>query len=242
MENKTEVKIFDTPAKLAKSAAKAIGKLTRKYGNLPFHVAISGGTTPIPLFEVLVEKFSEKGDWSLIHFWWSDERCVDPGSSESNYRMAMEKLLSRVPVPEENIHRIRGEADPLEEAVRYGREIMESVPLWDQWPVFNLILLGMGDDGHVASIFPGQLHLFESEKPCEVSEHPSTGQHRITLTGKVINHARHVMITVTGESKSKQIAAVMNNRKPAEKLPVYFVNPLRGDLTWYLDVAAASRI
>lgn len=242
MENKTEVRIFDTPAKLAKSAAKAIGKLTRKHGNLPFHIALSGGTTPIPLFEVLVEKFGEKGFWSHIHFWWSDERCVDPGSSESNYGMAKEKLLSRVPVPEDNIHRIRGEADPLEEVVRYGREIMETVPLHGHWPVFNLILLGMGDDGHVASIFPGQLHLFESGKPCEVSVHPSSGQPRITLTGKVINHARHVMITVTGEKKSRQIAAVMNNRKPAEKLPVYYVNPLRGDLTWYLDVEAASRI
>ena len=241
MEKNIEVKITGSPKKVAKRAAKYILALLQNSGNQRFDIALSGGSTPKLLFERLAEKLGDKPGWKRIHLWWVDERCVSIDSTESNFRMTEETLISKVPIPEENIHRIRGEADPEAEALRYGAEIRNNLNLLHNWPVFDLIILGLGEDGHTASIFPDQMYLLKSNEICDVAIHPSTGQKRITLTGNVINNANEIIFLVTGQSKAEKVAEIMNNDISAKKLPAYYIIPIHGNLTWLIDEAAASK-
>jgi 6-phosphogluconolactonase len=242
MENNIEVKVTDSPKKLAKRVAKAIAGMIHKTGQERIHIALSGGTTPRILFERLALKYSELPEWNKVHLWWGDERCVDPGSGESNFRMTEESLFSKVSIPKDNIHRIRGEAIPEEEALRYEEEIKRFLDTRDELPVFDLVLLGLGEDGHTASLFPDQLELLHSDKLCSVAIHPQSGQKRITLTGKVINNANEIFFMVTGTGKARRVSEIMNNLPEAKRLPAYHILPLHGRLTWYLDTPASEMI
>ena len=157
MTASVEVKIFKSPKKVAKSVAKAIRKLTADSAQPRFDIALSGGTTPAKLFKILTEKYPETIPWKRIHFWWGDERCVPPEDENSNYKMAHDLLFSRIVIPDENIHRIKGENPPASEADQYAAEIEKYLNSRDNLPVFDLVLLGMGEDGHTASIFPDQM-------------------------------------------------------------------------------------
>jgi 6-phosphogluconolactonase len=240
MEKNIEVKITGSPKKVAKRATKYILALMQNSGNQRFDIALSGGSTPKLLFERLAEKLIDKREWKRIHLWWGDERCVSMDSSESNFKMTEETLLSKVPLPKENIHQIRGEENPEAEALRYGEEIRNNLNLLHNWPVFDLIILGLGEDGHTASIFPDQMELLKSNEICDVAIHPATGQKRITLTGNVINNANEILFLVTGESKAEKVAEIMNNEISAEKLPAYHIIPTHGKLTWFIDEDAAA--
>lgn len=242
MENNIEVKITDSPQKVAKRISKAIVNMIQNSGNERFDIAISGGKTPDILFDRIARKSADKIDWSRIHFWWADERCVSPDSPDSNYGKVYESLLSKISIPTENIHRIKGESVPEQEALRYSEEIRKNLNFRGDWPVFDLILLGMGDDGHTASIFPDQLDLLESTEICKVAVHPVTGQKRLTLTGKVLNNANVVIFMVTGITKAKRVSEIMNNDANAKKLPAFYIIPEHGKLTWYLDSEAGSDI
>lgn len=242
MVPEVEVKIAESSKKLAKSAAKAMVRLIQNAGTHRFDVALSGGSTPSSLFSRLARKHKESIDWQRVHFWWGDERCVSPESSESNYKMAFESFLSELEIPEEHIHRIKGEANPEEEAVRYGNEIREHLNSREEWPVFDLILLGLGEDGHTASIFPDRMDLLNSDQICAVAVHPQSGQKRITLTGKVINNANTIYFLVSGEGKAERISEIMNNDEKAFTLPAYHVLPVSGKLTWFLDEDASEMI
>ncbi len=242
MVPEVEVKIAESSKKLAKSAAKAMVRLIQNAGTHRFDVALSGGSTPSSLFSRLARKHKESIDWQRVHFWWGDERCVSPESSESNYKMAFESFLSELEIPEEHIHRIKGEANPEEEAVRYGNEIREHLNSREEWPVFDLILLGLGEDGHTASIFPDRMDLLNSDQICAVAVHPQSGQKRITLTGKVINNANTIYFLVSGEGKAERISEIMNNDEKAFTLPAYHVLPVSGKLTWFLDKDASEMI
>jgi 6-phosphogluconolactonase len=242
MAASTEVKIFAKPKKVCKAVAREIIKFTHDSMQPRFDIALSGGKTPELLFRILAEKHKETIPWERIHFWWGDERCVPPGSDESNYKMAKDMLFSQVPVRNENIHRIKGENHPAEEAERYADEISSSLNFRGDAPVFDLILLGLGDDGHTASIFPDQLEIFEEDRICVATTHPLTGQNRITLTGKVLNNANRIYFLVTGEKKSMRISEIMNNDEAAKLLPAYYIEPKNGELTWFIDEAAASKI
>src|SRR5690606_20512735 len=123
--------------------------------------------------------------WTRVHLYWGDERCVPPNDNESNYKMTVDHLLSKIDVPEENVHRIYGENIPKEEAIRYSEVLKSRLPQFEGVPQFDLIILGMGDDGHTASIFPYNIHLWDSGNVCEVAVHPDSGQKRITITGKI---------------------------------------------------------
>jgi 6-phosphogluconolactonase len=237
-----EVNITDSPEKLAKRVAKAIRRMLQESGQGRFDIALSGGSTPGILFDRLAKKFSDLPEWKRVHLWWGDERCVDPDSEESNYRMAYDRLISRVMIPVENVHRIKGEDDPEEEADRYQSEIRTSLNHRGKWPVFDLVLLGMGDDGHTASLFPDRPDLMHSDRICEVVSHPQTGQRRISFTGQVINNANQIFIMVTGSGKAERISEIMNNLEQAADLPVSQILPLYGKLTWYLDSDAAAGI
>lgn len=242
METFTEVRIFPKPQKAYDAIAQEILKLTHNSQQKAIDIALSGGNSPKALFKLLSKKYADEIPWKRIHFWWGDERCVSPEDEESNYKMTFELLLSNIPIPKENIHRIKGEANPEEEAIRYSKEMENTLNSRGKDPVFDIILLGLGEDGHTASIFPDQLELFEDANCCAVTSHPITGQKRITITGNVLNNANQIFFLVTGESKALRVSEIMNDSEAAKLLPAYYISPTNGELIWFLDEEAASKI
>ena len=204
-----------------------------------FHLALSGGSTPKLLFTLLAENYRNEIPWERVHLWWGDERCVPPDHEESNYRMTQEFLLFSINIPKRNIHRVRGEDRPEQEAIRYGEEIEAHLEHKNDLPVFDMIMLGMGSDGHTASIFPDNMALLDSSQTCAVAIHPDSGQKRVTLTGKVINQAREVAFLVTGASKKEKVQTILGNAEGARAYPAAHIQPVEGKLSWYLDEAAA---
>lgn len=237
-------KIFRTPNDLAEYFAKELSeKINRAAKKIkPINVALSGGNTPGILFSVLAEKHSLSTDWRYAHFFWVDERCVPPDDPESNYGMIRRLLIERIDIPEQNIHRMRGEDDPVTEAERYSGEIMQNVEVKNSIPSFDVIILGIGDDGHTASIFPGNEILLESNKVCETAIHPSSLQKRITLTGKVINNSKEIFFLVTGIKKSPVIEQIFSKDSNSAMFPASFIKSINGKTIWLLDEGAARSI
>ncbi len=207
-----------------------------------FNIALSGGSTPRMLFEHMVKSYrnSDPGIWDNVRFYWVDERCVPPDHPESNYRMANETLLRYISHSNDYVFRMQGENDPYKESVRYAYLLNGQVPTVDDLPAFNLILLGMGKDGHTASIFPDQMELLWTDDLCGVGVHPESGQRRITLTGKVICNADHIFFLVTGKDKAKTLARIICRSGNYEEYPAAHIQARRGSLSWFLDDAAAS--
>ena len=236
------VKIFPTPEKLAEEFAleiiRSVDESLRKIK--PFTLALSGGSTPELLFRLLGEKFAASIPWHQVHLFWSDERCVAPDDPQSNYGMVLSTLLSKIEIPGVNIHRIKGEENPEEEALRYSSEISLNTRARNGRPVFDLVLLGLGEDGHTASIFPGHPELLESDKTCEVAYHPVTGQKRITLTGRVINNAEEVAFLVTGTKKEIVVDKLFKKDPDSLNYPAAHIVPVNGRLSWYLDREAGG--
>lgn len=242
MTGNKQIMIFKTPEDLAEELAKKFLLLVSEKDKTgtPFTTAISGGSTPKLFFSIIGNRYPDIIKWDNVHFFWVDERCVPPSDIESNFGMTKEMLLSKIWIPEDNVHRIIGEADSEKEAERYSQEICRTVPLRNGFPCFDLILLGMGEDGHTASIFPSNKYLLESRKICATSVHPITGQVRITLTGPVINNARQIIFMVTGKKKSAVLQKIIDEGDPSEQFPAARVKPLNGTLEWYLDAEAGS--
>jgi 6-phosphogluconolactonase len=209
------------------------------------NIAFSGGTTPALFFEKLAAKQKNPEtatDWSKIHVFWVDERCVPPGDQDSNYGMTKKTLLDVLSLPERQVHRIHGEDNPQKEATRYENEIRLALGKPEGIPVFDWIFLGMGDDGHTASIFPDRPELLDSPALCAVSLHPGSGQYRVTLTGAVIMHARRISFVVTGANKSLVIRQIMHKEPEAKRYPAFHIKPLNGVMDWYLDSSAANQL
>lgn len=202
-------------------------------------VALSGGSTPRTIFEYMAAN-PERISWDKLRLFWGDERCVGPGHSESNYRMVQESLLKHVAVPDNNVFRIKGEADPAGEAARYASVVSHMLPDHGGIPRFDLVMLGMGDDGHTASIFPGNRQLLHSNNLFEPATHPTTGQKRITATLRLINTARNIVFLVTGAAKADMLARVIKKKEGWELLPAAHVQAAQGKLLWLLDEDAAS--
>jgi 6-phosphogluconolactonase len=205
-------------------------------------VALSGGSTPRLLFNILAHLGNESPDWGKVHFFWVDERCVPFSSDESNFGVADRLLFSTTGIPPANLHPIHGYNDPVIESALYAKEIKKYVPYVHGYPVFDIILLGMGDDGHTASLFPGMDILPEPLSVCAVSSHPQTGQKRITLTDKAINNAQEIIFLVTGNTKSHPLKLIFEQSPEAIFLPAARISPVSGRLSWYLDKAAAGSI
>ena len=227
--------ILKNPSELADHFADQLMEGIEKFTGLAFHLAISGGNTPDRLFSALADKYAESPLWQKVHFWWVDERMVPINYAESNFGKAQRLLFSYILIPEENIHRIKGENDPETEALSYSAKINEKLKQSNGFPVFDMILLGIGDDGHTASIFPNQLELLGSDRICEVAIQPSTGLKRITLTGKVINNAYKVCFLVTGAAKARRLSEIWGNQTMANLLPAAHILPASGNLEWYID-------
>lgn len=231
-----KINIYQTPEELADMFADRLINLMANDSGREFHLAISGGKTPDLLFAVLAEKYPGSDLWHKVHFWWVDERMVPPDHPESNYRVANQLLLSHISTPEENIHRIKGENNPEDEALSYAAQIQKKLLTRNGWPVFDLILLGIGDDGHTASIFPDQMELLESDQICAVATHPVSGQKRVTLTGKVINNAAKISFLVSGSGKAERLKEIRNYPEIARLLPAFHIL----NAEWFMDRAAAN--
>jgi len=203
------------------------------------YVALSGGSTPSILFKEIV-KLNPAIDWKNVYFFWVDERCVPPDHPESNFGVAYREFLLPLDIPQSNYYRIRGENDPEKEAKRYGDLIMDTVSPDLPFPAFNWIFLGMGADGHTASIFPNQIDLWNKEKVCTVGIHPESGQRRISFTGHLINAATRVLFMVTGKEKRAVVESIIQSNGNYRQYPASLVSPHQGDLEWYLDAEAAG--
>ncbi len=202
------------------------------------HLAISGGSTPRPLFKLLATSpWRDRIPWPHTHIWWVDERCVPPDHPHSNYGVAYALLLQHLPVV--IAHRIRGELTPDEAAQRYEQELIDILHLSeDDWPRFDAILLGMGTDGHTASLFPGDPALTVRDHLATVGHAPVFPQERVTLTLPVLNHAAHILFLVAGASKGPALHHIFLEESTTP-LPAALVEPEDGHLLWLLDEAAA---
>jgi 6-phosphogluconolactonase len=228
-------------------SARAVADLIREKANTKkqqlqyFSIAVSGGSTPKLLFSLLAEEdYRTQIPWESVLFFWVDERCVEPAHPESNFGMTYDALLQYAFVPAENIFRMKGEDIPDNEAIRYTNLLRNKLPAKDGFPVFDLIILGIGEDGHTASIFPDNLPLLETDKPVEVATHPVSGQKRITLTGKTINNAEEVLFLINGKNKAKIVADIINQQPEAKKYPANYVHNAAGQCLVFLDKDAVN--
>jgi len=211
-----------------------------------FSIALSGGSTPRRLYALLANdaKLREQILWERVHFFWGDERHVPPDHPESNYRMAYNALLSKVPIPSINIHRIRAEdSDADKAAADYEQEIRRFFKInAGQMPRFDCVLLGMGPDGHTASLFPGTSALEETERMAVANWIKKFQSYRITLTVPLFNNADRILFLVGGMEKANTLKLVLEGDAKASRFPVQLIQPTRGDVTWFLDRSAAGRL
>ncbi len=240
---KKTIQLFSSVEKLSAAFAKRISDdISRTPQKQFFSIAFSGGSTPRSIFKFIAENYADKINWSKVLVFWGDERCVPPDDEESNYKMAFENLLSYVTIPDLNIFRIQGEIDPHVAAKNYAEIVNKLLPHKKSIPQFDLFILGLGEDGHTASIFPDQITLFDSEKLFEIGHHPVSGQNRITATGKLINNAKHICFLVTGASKAEKVSQIIEKKESFQLLPASFIHPAEGELTWMLDELAGHKL
>ena len=207
-----------------------------------FAVALSGGSTPAALYSLLASvDFRDRVDWPRVHFFWGDERCVPPDHPDSNFRMAQENLLARIQLPATNIHRILGEQEPRQAVTAYEAELKNFFGAGGgALPRFDLILLGLGDDGHTASLFPGSSALAETERLVTAVYIEKLRSHRLTLTLPVINAAAQVVFLVSGKSKKAIVSEVLGSDRASSRYPAATVRPSDGSLTWLITADAAE--
>ena len=250
-----QVRVYRDPEELALKAARLFARMADQYvvGCGRFTVALSGGSTPKAMFSVLAgDPFRDTVPWSSIYFFWGDERCVPPDHPDSNYRMTHEALLSKVPVPPENVFRIRAELpDPKEAADEYSARLERfflagpgatktgTAPL-SNIPRFDLVFLGMGPDGHTASLFPHTSALQSGEQIAAANYVEKFNAYRITLTAATINNARNVTFIAAGADKAETLKSVLEGPDQPEVYPSQLIRPGKGTLLWMVDESAAS--
>jgi len=241
---KPEISIFKDLEKLSRAAAnifveqasQSIAERNR------FLVSLNGGSTPTRLFQLLAMDYREKVDWNKVHVFWGDERCVPPDDSGSSYGQARDILLSHVLIPNSNIHRIQGEFGPAEASKDYSLTLkgFATPPL--EWPRFDLVYLGMGEDGHTASLFPGSpVDVIERTMPV-TAHYQDRPANRVTLTPIVFNEARMIIFMATGEKKALTLAEVLSERYNPALYPAQRIDPESGRLIWLVDESAASKL
>ncbi len=238
------LRVYDDLDTLARAAADDITALLTAPASphRSFTVALSGGGTPRRLYALLAQPpYAQSLPWSRLHFFWGDERCVSVDHPESNYGQALQALLQHVPVPAENVHRVRVELPPAEAAADYARQLAEHADPGLRWPRFDLVLLGLGEDGHTASLFPGLITQREKRSPVLAVQASYLGRpaDRVTLTPLVFNDARHILFLVTGESKAAAVRSALKSHADPEQVPASRIRPTAGVVTWMLDRAAA---
>lgn len=237
------IRIFNDPEALGRGAAEFFAGIAREavVSRGQFSVALSGGGTPRRTYELLARPpLRDGGDWLKTHIFWGDERCVDPDSPHSNTRMAREALLNHVPIPAEQVHPMDCGPTPEEGARRYEALLRDYFA--GREPRFDLILLGLGENGHTASLFPGGEVLNELHRwvaPVYVAEQDL---HRLTLTAAFINQARKVAFLVAGAAKAEVVRQVLHGPRDPRRLPAQLIRPEPGQLHWLLDQGAAGAL
>ena len=208
-----------------------------------FTVALSGGSTPKAMFALLAnEPYRSAIDWAHVYLFWGDERCVPPEHADSNYRMTRETLLENVAIPADNIFRLRGELDPAAAAREYTARLRQLFQP-ESWPQFDLVFLGMGADGHTASLFPGTTALHAAADAVVVENYvEKLKSYRLTLTAATINQAKTIVFLVGGADKAATLKAVLQGSYQPELYPSQLIQPVHGTLTWIVDEAAAASL
>jgi 6-phosphogluconolactonase len=245
---KATVKILPDSQHLALAAAELFVQVANHavQTNGVFSAALSGGSTPQMLYKLLAsEPFTEQVDWSRTQLFWGDERCVPPDHPDSNYGKAKQILLENVPIPEENVHRIEGELQPEQAAEKYEETLLRffsSLPTEEQrsQASFDLVLLGMGDDGHTASLFPGTPAIEEQTRWVAAQYIDKMAAWRITLTPAILNRAAQVAFLVAGAGKSYTLERVIYGSYQPERYPAQVIQPASGNLIWMVDEDAAK--
>jgi 6-phosphogluconolactonase len=206
-----------------------------------FRVALSGGSTPRALYETLSRPpFRGQIDWGRARIFFVDERCVPPDHERSNYRLVKERLIDPLRLPAENVFRMRGEEDPPRAARAYEELLENEFGRADRTPRFDFVLLGLGSDGHTASLFPGTRAVGEKRRRVVANWIPKLSEWRLTLTLPVVNAARSAIFLVTGSEKATVVSTVLRMKRGVSTLPASLVRPRRGSLIWILDEAAAA--
>ena len=207
-----------------------------------FSAALSGGSTPKRLYSLLGSaEYSPQVDWQRVHFFWVDERCVPKEHEESNFKTAFDTLLSKVYIPDGNIHRIKGEEDPDKGAKGYEEEVRKFFGM-SGLPIFDLVILGMGEDGHTASLFPGSNLLKERIRLAVAVYLENPNRNRITLTLPVLNNAAQIIFLVAGQSKADVVWEILGGGQKKERYPAGRISPIHGSITWLIDQGAAIKL
>jgi 6-phosphogluconolactonase len=230
--------VSDAPAIAAAAAEKIVelanAAISQRGG---FSIALSGGSTPKTLFQLLAtDSYTKRIDWKNWQIYFGDERCVPPIHPDSNFRMASEALLDHVAILPDHIHRMKGEIEPQEAAIEYGKLLKQN--FGDTG--LDVILLGMGDDGHTASLFPHTAALGETKHRCVANYVEKLGVWRITMTAPFINRARQIIVMASGGAKAKRIDQVLQGPPDPQTLPIQMIDPVEGEMLWLMDVAAAG--
>ncbi len=240
--NAGDLRIFPTPGDLAEGLADAFVEnadgAIAEHG--AFFVALAGGTTPKNAYELLArEPRRSQVDWNHVFVYFGDERCVPPDDGESNYKMARDAFITAVNLPEDHVNRMHGEEDPLQAARSYAELLIQTM---GDLPRFDLVMLGMGADGHTASLFPGTDPLADNDRLVRAPYVAKLATYRISITPLVINNARHVIVATEGLQKAPALYAVREGPYEPVTHPVQIVSPSNGRLSWFVDRAAAAEL
>lgn len=237
MKSKASIQTFENIDELSNSAKHAFIKIANEaiQQRGQFLIALSGGSTPIKLFEKLAQ---ENLNWVRMHFFWADERCVPVGDDENNYGQVKKILFDRIKIPEGNIHRIPSDLRPADAADQYSLTLKKFADIPLDWPRFDLVLLGMGDDGHTASLFPGSPIDVTRPTLAVTANYQGRPANRVTLTQNVFNSARNIIFLVAGASKAETLLNVLRGEHKPDLYPAQRINPSNGYLTWLVDEKA----
>ena len=233
--------VYETPADVAKALADLFIRYAASAieGSGRFIVSLAGGTTPKATYSMFpAPPYAGAIDWGAVEIFFGDERCVPPSDAQSNYKMAFESFIGPLGIPDAHVHRMRGEDDPRQAAIAYRGVLFDEL---GEQPSFDLAMLGIGPDGHTASLFPGQDPLVENEQKVRAVYSESQSQWRLTLTPSVLNAAQAVVFTAEGAAKAGVIAAVRQGPYDPVKLPAQIIAPSDGELIWLIDKAAAGK-
>lgn len=244
---KPNLQVFSDSDLLARAAAEAftVAAAEAVASRGRFLVTLSGGSTPQAMFSLLAEPtYRLRIDWTAVHVFWGDERLVPADDRGSNYYYAQHLLLAQVPIPASQVYRVRGELPPNEAVEDYRRQLQSIATGRQAWPRFDLALMGLGADGHTASLFPGAAAISEKTRSAlaVTADYAGRPAQRITLTPPVFNDARQVLFLVSGKEKAKALAAVLGGPRDIQKWPAQSIQPASHNLTWFVDRPAAERL
>ena len=240
-----QIAIYPDSDTLSRDAAQYIVRLANEavVSHGRFTIALSGGTTPRKLYGMLGdEPYRSQIDWALVDIFWSDERCVPPDSEDSNYLLAQQVLLNKIPIPAAHIHRMPADAPDRDAASQAYTDEMRRVFATNGIPSFDLIQLGMGPEGHTASLFPHQASLHEQQRLVMPVSVPKPPPPRLTFTPPILNAAHNVLFLVTGSDKADAVQAVLEGAYNPDEYPAQIVRPTHGEVVWMLDTKAASAL